>query len=65
MPARLPGEPVDQRPVQQTAEHRDDHEETQPEPRQMRTAYVPGLAELVVPVGAENLIRVTRPGDIR
>ena len=49
VPARLPRPLVDQRPVQQPADHRDDHEEAQAEPRQVGAAHVPGLPELAVP----------------
>ena len=49
VPAGLARPVVDQRPVQQTADDRDDHEEAQAQPGQVRTAHVPLLAELAMP----------------
>ena len=45
------GEPVDQRPVEQPADDRDDDEEPQAQPRQVRAGHPALLAELAVPGG--------------
>ena len=42
---------VDQRPVDQPADDRDDHEEPQPQPRQVRAGHPALLAELAMPGG--------------
>ena len=49
--AGLAGEPVDQRPVDQAADGRDQDEERQAQPRQVRAGHPALLAELVVPGG--------------
>ena len=46
VPAGLAGVAVDQRPVDQPADHRDHHEEPQPEPGEVSTADAALLAEL-------------------
>ena len=48
MAACLAREPLDQRAIQQSADHRDDEQESKSQPGKVTTVDVPLLAELLV-----------------